>query len=53
MLINPKFFDEIKKTGFTCKEMADGMRKMWEGLPTTKQLANNFYANLKYWRSKT
>ncbi len=53
MWIDPKLLEALKNTGLTYKEsgeLANRFRKAFELLPTTKQLANRLYANLKYWR---
>jgi len=51
-MIDPKILETLKNSGVTCKEMIEIIKEVWQALPTTKQLANNFYANLKYWRDK-
>jgi len=49
-MIDPKLLEALKNSGVTCKEMIEIIKKAWQALPTAKQLANNFYNNLKYWR---
>ena len=50
MIIDPEILKALRNSGLTCKEMADRLRDVWRGLPTTRQLANNIYKNSKAWR---
>lgn len=50
MMINPRVLKMLKNTGFTHKEageLANRFRKVFESLPTVKQLAERMYFKLR------
>lgn len=46
-LFDPKVLNKIRKSGYSVEEMAEGMRKIWQSLPTVKQVMENIENSFK------